>query len=341
MTFSQLMKTERKKRGLTLTAIAEEIGVHPSYMSHVENGRRRLDDEAVVRIAVLLDIDPGEALLAIARQHMPPDLGQLVPQRGRTRTIDNLQRLTHARELQAQQAEFVIERVRNEGTIDWEGSVRTRLLYDRIVPNAQGRSVWQLHFCERAVGRGTDPKRRAKYPKFAVQRQPHGLRLERRTSVSDGVHDHQIVFPEGWRRLVGRTDDSLSFTSENYIPEVFALDPQKLFQLPTAGTLRDPRQAALSFQVLHVMNTLELAVTFPARYRPQDWAAWAWPLATKFTTAPRNIIEEGPCRTFQLEHRRNKAQLTIREPLVGVTFAIVWAVPDQVNYLESRHGGEE
>lgn len=52
----------RRARGLSQEAMADELGVHRTYMGGVERGERNLTLKSVERIAERLDIDPLDLL---------------------------------------------------------------------------------------------------------------------------------------------------------------------------------------------------------------------------------------------------------------------------------------
>ncbi len=56
-TLVQLLKTERLRRKLSMTAVAEAAGLHVSHISLVERGQRKPTLDALLRIAEALKID--------------------------------------------------------------------------------------------------------------------------------------------------------------------------------------------------------------------------------------------------------------------------------------------
>lgn len=65
--FGQLVKAYRKQRGWTQEELAERWGYTSSYVSQIENGKRKLDSASqLVRLADILDI-PSEKLEAIGK----------------------------------------------------------------------------------------------------------------------------------------------------------------------------------------------------------------------------------------------------------------------------------
>jgi transcriptional regulator with XRE-family HTH domain len=56
------LRAYRTARGLSQEALAEVLGVHRTYMSDVERGRRNLTLKSIERIAERLKLDPVELL---------------------------------------------------------------------------------------------------------------------------------------------------------------------------------------------------------------------------------------------------------------------------------------
>lgn len=57
----------RKSKGLTVRDIAEEMRIAPSYYSHMENGRRKFQDEYIEKCALILDT-PVEVIRELVNQ---------------------------------------------------------------------------------------------------------------------------------------------------------------------------------------------------------------------------------------------------------------------------------
>ena len=47
----------RKKIGIPIKEIAGKMGVHPSYYSHLESGRRKFNDDLITRLAMAIGVD--------------------------------------------------------------------------------------------------------------------------------------------------------------------------------------------------------------------------------------------------------------------------------------------
>ena len=50
------MRDAREKAGLSQGELARKAGVHPTYISHVENDRRALGEDALARVAEVLGV---------------------------------------------------------------------------------------------------------------------------------------------------------------------------------------------------------------------------------------------------------------------------------------------
>lgn len=57
MTLGEMIQQGRKKKRMTLRAVARVIGVSAPFMSDVEHNRHALTDERIEQVAKLLDLD--------------------------------------------------------------------------------------------------------------------------------------------------------------------------------------------------------------------------------------------------------------------------------------------
>jgi transcriptional regulator with XRE-family HTH domain len=56
------LRTARTRRKLTQDALAERVGIHPSYLGSIERGRRNVPLDTLCRLAWALRVDPHELL---------------------------------------------------------------------------------------------------------------------------------------------------------------------------------------------------------------------------------------------------------------------------------------
>jgi transcriptional regulator with XRE-family HTH domain len=61
-TLGAQLRTARTRRQLTQEALAERIGIHPSYLGSIERGRRNVPLDTLCRLAWALRVDPHELL---------------------------------------------------------------------------------------------------------------------------------------------------------------------------------------------------------------------------------------------------------------------------------------
>lgn len=59
VTFGQRVREQRDKLGLSQMALADEAGLHFTYVSSVERGERNISLENITRLAAALDVNPG------------------------------------------------------------------------------------------------------------------------------------------------------------------------------------------------------------------------------------------------------------------------------------------
>lgn len=60
--FGQRVRTRREKLGWSQMTLAEEAGLHFTYVSSVERGERNVSLHNIVRLAEALSVDPGALL---------------------------------------------------------------------------------------------------------------------------------------------------------------------------------------------------------------------------------------------------------------------------------------
>lgn len=68
-TLPETIRARRKELGLTLEEVAEQVGVTPGALSHVESGRRLPDPHNAMAIARALQLDPDEVLTLLDEAH--------------------------------------------------------------------------------------------------------------------------------------------------------------------------------------------------------------------------------------------------------------------------------
>ncbi|QDR82593.1 transcriptional regulator, y4mF family [Sporomusa termitida] len=77
----QRIKKIRKQKRLTQEKVAESLEVSTVYISQVENGKTKLSLEMLVRLASLLDTEPGYFLTGIfyhSQDYLKADIAQLL-----------------------------------------------------------------------------------------------------------------------------------------------------------------------------------------------------------------------------------------------------------------------
>ncbi|MBT1017574.1 helix-turn-helix transcriptional regulator [Canibacter sp. lx-72] len=82
--FGAFVAARRKELGITMRAFAEKLGIAPSFLSEIENGRRPVADTRLEDMASLLQlwgqVDRAEFfdLAARARDRAPADISQFI-----------------------------------------------------------------------------------------------------------------------------------------------------------------------------------------------------------------------------------------------------------------------
>jgi len=59
------LRMVRTRRQLTQAAVAERVGIHPSYLGSIERGRRNVPLDTLCRLAWALRVEPHELLRPI------------------------------------------------------------------------------------------------------------------------------------------------------------------------------------------------------------------------------------------------------------------------------------
>jgi len=67
-----MIKKARQAKGLTLRAMAAELGLSVAFIFDLENGRRAIPERRLAQLACVLDLDPDE--LAHHAGVIPPDI---------------------------------------------------------------------------------------------------------------------------------------------------------------------------------------------------------------------------------------------------------------------------
>lgn len=60
--FARRVRARREELGVSQMALADAAGLHFTYFSSVERGKRNLTLTSILRISAALDADPGELL---------------------------------------------------------------------------------------------------------------------------------------------------------------------------------------------------------------------------------------------------------------------------------------
>ena len=75
-TFGHNVRTRRQAKGMTLEALAHDVGLSYSYVGELERGRRNPTLKVVESIAATLAAEPLALLTPAAKQKTPPPKGQ-------------------------------------------------------------------------------------------------------------------------------------------------------------------------------------------------------------------------------------------------------------------------
>jgi len=67
----KMIREARQARGISLRALASQIGIHFSHLSKIENGKDRIGQESLIKIAEELGIDPDLMLGEAGHQSVP------------------------------------------------------------------------------------------------------------------------------------------------------------------------------------------------------------------------------------------------------------------------------
>jgi len=66
------LRSVRTRRHLTQEALAERVGIHPSYLGSIERGRRNVPLDTLCRIAWALRVDPHDLLRPLPEKRRSP-----------------------------------------------------------------------------------------------------------------------------------------------------------------------------------------------------------------------------------------------------------------------------
>ena len=76
MSLAELLREQRSRRGRSLREAANEMGIAPSQLSRMENGKRGMNATLGQVISSYYDIPPD--ILAIAEGRLPPDIAAIL-----------------------------------------------------------------------------------------------------------------------------------------------------------------------------------------------------------------------------------------------------------------------
>ena len=333
MILSRLIRTTRLTLGMTATELAARLGYDPSYISLVERGLRRLDEEAIVQVALALNIDPTEALLASLRERLPEALRQYAPTRNQVQAAEG--GYSNVRDFQARDFEFEIGRSLIDVTADWDGNVHVLHTLEDCRPNPDGRPLYQVAFRRQVPG--IEANQQA-VGRFELIKAPPQLEYEHEALPADDTIIHRIVFPRGWRRTSRQIDDSFTFVIETYQPEALVLDAERFLKRAQRKGIVMPFRGSLNTYLRYFIRKLEVVLTFPQGYEPDSLKPWVWWGHGSLEQTTRDLGAR-PCSSLEFRSNNNKAHLTVDEPLAGYTFSITWAPLDPQRYIEARYGG--
>lgn len=65
------LRRARARRNLTQEALAERIGIHPSYLGSIERGRRNVPLDTLCRLAWALRLEPHDLLRPLPDKRRP------------------------------------------------------------------------------------------------------------------------------------------------------------------------------------------------------------------------------------------------------------------------------
>jgi len=99
------LKEVRMKNGMTAAKVGEVLGVGYKYIYELEKGRRRLHDEAIVKLCNLFQVS-SDYLLCMSNTPTPVDT--VMEENQLCRSIDNLPK--HAKELSLEIQELIAKK---------------------------------------------------------------------------------------------------------------------------------------------------------------------------------------------------------------------------------------
>ena len=319
--FSEWLHTARKEQRLTAKALAEALDIKRSFLSMIENGRRKPSFDMVLRLADALGMDPRSALQAALREHLAESQRHLVPAAegsAEATVLDLDEDFAVARSLQRRHAELEVDRVEVHVTVDAEGNVRIVRRLTGCRPNPDV-AVLEVSFRDR-VGLPPEPAGLGELELLCIE-SPAGLDY-RREKVFLAEQEHRISFPHGWRTS-GKRLNGLSVEYANDLEAVFRYDGEA-------------PKGVFNYHLPFVAKSLQLSVTFPEWYEPESVEPWAWFGRARHSVVARNVQSDGVARSIRPWIQANKVQLTVNEPLAGYSYAVVWVPPDRQKVIQAK-----
>ena len=74
--FSTRLRILRAKNAIGIKALARQLGISYTYISHIERGKAHPSDELVKKLAAFFQVDEEELLLSAGR--FPPDVEKIL-----------------------------------------------------------------------------------------------------------------------------------------------------------------------------------------------------------------------------------------------------------------------
>ena len=294
----------RRRRELSMTAgdLAKAVGRSTGWVSLIENGRREPSKADLERLEGVLGDAPGQR-----------DSGDLLRSTTAHPDVDAF-RTMRASAIDLLGCTLSIERIHADVRFRWApGSPRKRPdgREDGAVDMVATKAYYEVAARTRLNSitppdLSVDRSARAGSADIAILRQPDGVRIERGTQPP-------ILFPAGLEPGGGTLDYSVvTEVRQAYRPD----EP--------AGLCADFVQDAV--------GEITLAVRMPFGYAPRKWWAVALLGSNRPGSHTINILER-VASTSTLWVRGETAELQVSEPMLGVSFGILWSDQEELPWF--------
>ncbi|MFC2173148.1 helix-turn-helix domain-containing protein [Acidobacteriota bacterium] len=316
--FMELMKDTRKRHGLSIEELSEEVKLSISFLSKMERAIVRPSPKHVVVLAKALELDPTMVLMIWLRDRLPEKQADYVPLLNFPDYRESLFGLLW--EFQASLADVGMQRITEEIDVDIEGNACLHRTMEGIVPRKDANPLAQYSF-RTFVAPQIDSEFSEK-SKVDILEEPEGLEYEHSTIQQSKYIVHILSFPKGWS-WKEQSRNAFSLKSRTYMKNAYYMDMETAQKEYRESNIDCTPMNHYTFQVINPVEELDIRVNLPEGYMPTDVEGCAW-RGQRMLWEVENILDKDVCAMKEVTHKQNQLRLFVRKPLMDLSFALAW-----------------